>query len=74
MVFCKKGVFTNFAKSTRKHSFIADLESLILSKKEIPTQMFSCEFCESSHNTIFKGPKKLSLFTKKRHCRCSTRF
>ena len=25
-------------------------------KKEIPTQMFSCEFCETSHNTFFKEP------------------
>ena len=52
----------------------ADLQSLTLSKKEIPAQMFSCEFCEISHNTIFKGPKKLSISAKKRHCRCSTRF
>ena len=26
--------------------------------------MFSCEFCEISHNTIFKDPKKLSISPK----------
>ena len=81
VVFCKKGVLTNFPKFTRKHlrqslvfNEAAHLQSLTLSKKGIPTQMFSCEFCEISHNTIFKGPKKLSISAKKRHCRCSTRF
>ena len=43
-LFCKKGVLANFAKFTRKH------------QKEIPLQMFSCEFSEISHNTIFKEP------------------
>ena len=27
--------------------------------------MFSCEFCEISHNTIFKEPNKLSISTRK---------
>ena len=35
---------TNFEKFTRKH------------QKDIPLQMFSCEFCEISHNTFFKEP------------------
>ena len=35
--------------------------------------MFSCEFCEISHNTIFKGPKKLSISAKKRHCAVDVR-
>ena len=51
----------------------ADLQSLTLSKKEVPTHMFSCEFCEISHNTIFKGPKKLSISAKKRHCTVDVR-
>ena len=29
--------------------------------------MFSCEFCEISHNIIFKGPEKLSISSKKGH-------
>ena len=51
----------------------ADLQSLTLSKKEVPTQMFSCKFCEISHNTIFKWPKKLSISAKKRHCTVDVR-
>ena len=43
-LFCKNGVFANFAKFTRKH------------QKDIPLQMFSCKFCEISHNTFFKEP------------------
>ena len=43
-LFCKNGVFENFAKFTRKH------------QKDIPLQMFSCKFCEISHNTFFKEP------------------
>ena len=81
VVFCKKGVLKNFAKFTGKHlrsglvfNKAADLQSLTLSKKEIPGQILSCEFCQISHNTIFKGPKKLSISAKKRHCGGSTRF
>ena len=52
-----------------RHSLVfneaADLQSLTLLKKDISAQMFSCEFCEISHNTIFKGPKKLSISAKK---------
>ena len=44
VLFCKEGVLANFAKFTRKH------------QKEILLQMFSCEFSEISHNTIFKEP------------------
>ena len=43
-LFCKNGVLANFAKLTRKH------------QKDIPLQMFSCEFCEISHNIFFKEP------------------
>ena len=63
MVFCKKVALTNFVKLTRKHlrynlvfKEAAHLQSLTLSKKEIPRQMFSCEFCKISHNTFFKEP------------------
>ena len=53
----------------------ADLQSLTLSKKQIPTvrcrPMLSCEFCEMSHNSFFKEPfgrlllhKHLSSFQK----------
>ena len=44
VLFCKKRALANFAKFTRKH------------QKEIPVQMFSCEFCKLSHNTFFKEP------------------
>ena len=43
-LFCKDRVLANFAKFTRKH------------QKDIPLQMFSCEFCEISRNTFFKEP------------------
>ena len=43
-LFCKNGVFANFAKLARKH------------QKDIPLQMFSCKFCEISHNTFLKEP------------------
>ena len=43
-LFCKNAVFANFAKFTRKH------------QKDIPLQMFSCEFYEISHNIFFKEP------------------
>ena len=61
MVFCEKGVLTDFAKFTGKHlrqslffNEAADLQILTLSKKEIPAQMFSYEVYEISHNAIFK--------------------
>ena len=41
-LFCKNGVLANVTKFTRKH------------QKEIPLQMFSCEFCKISHDTFFK--------------------
>ena len=31
--------------------------------------MFASEFCEISHNTFFKEPKKLSISAKERHRR-----
>ena len=43
-LFCKNGVLPNFAKFPRKQ------------QKDIPLPMFSCEFCEISHNTFFKEP------------------
>ena len=81
MVFCKKGVLTNSPKFTRKHlrqslvfNEAAHLQNLTLLKKRIPTQMFSYQFCDISHNNIFKEPEKLSISAKERHRRCSTRF
>ena len=80
-VFCKAGVLTNFTKFTTKHlrqslvfNEVAHLQSLTLSKKGIPTNMFPCQFCQISHNAIFKELKKLSISAKERHRRCSTRF
>ena len=58
-VFCEKGVLRNFAKFTGKHL----CQSLFINKvaggacnfikKETLTQVFSCEFCEISKNTLF---------------------
>ena len=43
-VFCKKGVLRNFAKFTGKYL----CQSLFFNK-----QVFSCEFCKISENTLF---------------------
>ena len=50
-VFCKKGVFRNFAKFTGTHL----CQSLFLMKftKETLAEVFSCEFCKSSKNILF---------------------
>ena len=58
-VFCKKGVLRNFAKFTGKHL----LQALI--KKETLAQLFSCEFCKISKNTLFyrAPPVVASQFT-----------
>ena len=37
-------------------------------KKEIPAQMFSCEFCEISHNIFFKEPFGRLLLHKHSFC------
>ena len=76
VVFCKTCVLLNFPKFTRKHlrqslvfNEAADLQSLTLSKKKekIPTKMLSYQFCKVFRTTIFKEPKKLSIFAKERH-------
>ena len=47
--------FLNSQKNTSTRvSFLMKLQNLTLSKKEIQAQMFSCEFCDISHNTLFK--------------------
>ena len=58
-MFCKKGVFRNFAKFTGKHlcqslflSKVAGLRSATLLKKETQARVFSCEFYEISKNTF----------------------
>ena len=74
VVFCNKEVFTNFAKFTRKHlrsrlvfNEAADLQRT-LPKKEIPAQIFSCEFCKISHNTFYKEPFRQLLPHKHSFC------
>ena len=67
-LFCKNGVLANFAKFTSKY------------QKDIPLQMFSCKFCEISHNTFFKEPFGRLLLHKHSLCllsfqkRCRTFF
>ena len=58
-VFCKKAVLRNFAKFTGKHLYqslffnkVAGLACNFI-KKETLTQVFSCEFCETSKNTFY---------------------
>ena len=67
-----------FLQSSKIHKETPALVSLFqwgyrsrveLYQKKIPTPMFSCEFCEISHNTIFKKPKKESISAKKSCCR-----
>ena len=55
-LFCKNGVLANLAKFTRKH------------QKDIPLQMFSCEFCEISHNIFFKESFRRLLLHKHALC------
>ena len=44
-------------------------------KKEIPAQIFSCEFCEILHNIFFKEPFRRLLLHKTRSVYCpSTTF
>ena len=59
----RKGIFRNFAKFTGKRLWqnlflnkIAGLRSKACSfiRKETLVQMLSCEFCESSINTLFR--------------------
>ena len=56
-VFYEKGVLRNFAKFTGKH--LAAPATLLKKrlcnfiKKETLAQVFSCEFCEISKNTLF---------------------
>ena len=58
-VLCKKGVLKIFAKFTRKHlcwsvfsNKVAGLRPITLLQKEIPTQVFPCEFCKMFRNTF----------------------
>ena len=58
-VFCKKGVFKNFAKFTEKHLcqslFFKKLQASACNfiKKETLAQVFSCEICEIFKNIYF---------------------
>ena len=58
-VFCKKGVFKNVTKFTRKHLYqrfffnkVAGFQPATLFK-ETPVQMFFCEFCDYFKSTFF---------------------
>ena len=57
-VFYKKDVLTNFSIFTGKHLcwnlFLNKLTSMQLFKKEIPTQVYFCEYYEIIKNTYFK--------------------
>ena len=55
----RKGVLRNFTKFRGKHlcqslffNRVADLRPITLSKERL-AQVFSCEFCENSKNTLF---------------------
>ena len=58
-LFYKKGVLRNFAKLTEKHLCQSLLFNKVVGqackfiKKEILAQVFSCEFCKISNNTVF---------------------
>ena len=59
-MFYKKVVLINFAKSTSESLFnkVHFLNKFLIktsdfTKKEIPTRVFSCEFCEIVKNTFF---------------------
>ena len=56
-VFCKKGALINFTKLTGKHLcqslfFNKVAEACNFIKKETLAQVFSCESCEISKNTL----------------------
>ena len=52
-VFCKKRYFRNFAKFTGKHLCHCLFFNKVAGKKKTLAQVFSCEFCEISKNTLF---------------------
>ena len=60
-VFCKKSVLKKLRKFHRKtpvwkslFNKFAGLQPCIFIKKETPTQVFSCEICETFTNTYFE--------------------
>ena len=67
-VYCKKGVFRNFAKFTGKQlrqslffNNVVDLRPAALLKKEALAQVFPCEFCEMSKNPFLQNTSSGSL-------------
>ena len=54
----KKALLKNFTILTGKHLcwsfFLIKLQALRLHEKEIPTQVFSCEYCEIFKDTYFE--------------------
>ena len=65
-MFCKKDVLRNVAKFTGKHLYqrlfsdkVAGLACNLI-KKESLAQVFSCQFCEISKNTVFSGTPQVA--------------
>ena len=57
-VFCKEGVFKFFTKFPGKHLhrtlfYIKVASTCNFIKRETPTLVFSCEFCETFQHTFF---------------------
>ena len=75
VVFCLKGVLTNFAKfhkekpalKTRFQWSCKSTEFNVI-KNEIPAQLFSCELCKISLNTFFKELFRRLLLLKRWSC------
>ena len=65
-VFCKKGVRRNFAKLTGKHLCQKLFFDKVASLKDSLVQLFSCEFCETSKNTVFYRTRPVAASTFKR--------
>ena len=64
MCFIRKGVLINIAKFTGKHLcqclFFSKVANFI--KKKTLTQVFSCEFCEKSKNTLLTEHLRATAF------------
>ena len=74
-MFFKIVVLKNIAVFTRKHVLESlDKVAALKTKKETPTQVFSCEYCENFMNTFFTEHLHwlLLLFQKIRKFPCKT--
>ena len=63
-----KKVFLQILQNSQENTCAG--ASFLIKKRDSHTDVFLWIL----QNFIFKGPKKLSISTKKCHCRCSTRF